>query len=164
MIALISFISFISCLTSDIVLAQPVPVQKQQSKILTELNSHISTYEFWNLMMIETISAERGAQATDEILAVIQEQFNRINGKPTKVTNGEDFLRLYNLAITKPCTHIKSTYDDNKSIFETTFDTMIYDEIVLYKDIAQICENLLLIPSKQNEFLQKMLAKQLVKQ
>lgn len=153
--SLILSVSLISCLADGIVLAQPIALEQQQSDILTRLNSNLSPYDFWGLMMIESWLVDQGPQS--EVIYILREQFNRANGGPIKIESSEDFRRLYDRVVSTPCNYIKSTYENNKDVFETPTDTLQYDEISLYKDIAHVCENLLLNKSKQDEFLQQML-------
>lgn len=159
MVPVILVVSLMACLASDNVSAQPVALLRQQSAILKELNSNLSPYDFWNLMMIETWSAEQNQQAEDEIVFILQEQFDRVNGGHIHVSNEEEFRRLYDKAVAMPCNYIKSVYNDNRAVFESPSDTKQYDEIALYKDIAQVCDNVLLDESKQDEFFKRMARK-----
>lgn len=156
-ISLALLVGCIVCMTQS-----AVPVE-QLDEPLAQVPSgldDLDSYEFWNLMMIASIvvgaDGEEADEVTNEVVYIIQEQFDRINRSHKLVQTRKEFDKLYDQAIATPCQKIKQSFERNNKVFDNVPDEERDEEIADDGELVRVCDDILLNETKKAEFFEKM--------
>lgn len=137
---------------------------EQLALIAADLGGQLSEQDFWTLVKITRSQLDEEERQVDdedydedeeehlrEIADLIQASFDKVLNERRRVKDRDEFDRLYEQTIVKPCQLIRSIYIRHKDVFDAAPFDEDDDYRVREKEMSKVCVSFLTKKSTRND-------------